>query len=136
MPRKAPRNAVRGRDRVRDADDQKLPEDDVELCALVVVDLLGRHDDRLRLHARVTKRVDRADPGLVQGRRDDERRRATAQARKRLDERLADAVRATGLDLGEVLHELAELLRAAIGMEQAGRTSRGPEPDAAVLAEG
>src|SRR5438552_2272888 len=75
-------------------------------------------------------------PLAVERRRDDQARRATADPWRRFDERLREAELAAGLDLRQELHDLAELLRAPVGLHDLGPVPAGDEADTAVLTQG
>src|SRR5438034_1744988 len=119
--------------RARYAGDGKLPKDRPPPRAIALIDVdRWAHDDGLRSDVRLAKRARRPHPAAVQGRRDQQARSTTAQARQRLQERLLQRARTSGVHLGQVLHELAELLVPTVGVKDLGAMSVRDEADIAV----
>src|SRR5439155_5653922 len=75
----------------------------------------------------------RTHPRAIERRRDEDAGRSATQTRERLDERLGDRARTGDPHLSEVLHQLAELFRAAVRLEDLGARAAGDESDIAML---
>src|SRR6266542_1401435 len=118
------------------ARDRELAEDRVPARPIALVGVLAAHQYGLGRDRRFAERARRTHPRSIERRGDEEHRRAAPQPRQRLDQRLRDRVRPAHRDLSEVLHELAELLRPAVGVQDLRPHAARDEPAVAVLVQG